>query len=316
MRILTVDDDPFFLEVLGAILGTGGFDDVTTAASAQEAAQIVSDAPAPFDCVFIDLRMPEIEGDYLCRWMRRLPEYRETNIVMLTASGATEDVRRAFLAGASDYLTKPVVATDVIARARRIAASDGGADPQAAMASDATAGAGPSAPTFFDPVRIEGVKRAVKLDALANYLTQIGRSDTNKLSAITFRMREGMALHRRCSAPEFNRVLAAVARAILTHAKLPHPFIAYAGSGIFVIVSDAAYATAEDRQAIEAAIDAELAEKGLAQDDGTAIEVTVAMMEPQQLGGRTEQQKVTAMYRAIVDAEKEVLSARFGVSAA
>lgn len=313
MKILTVDDDPFFLEILEAILDSGGFKDVTSAVSAQEAAQIVSSAARPFDCAFIDLRMPEIEGDYLCRWLRRLPDYHDASIVMLTASGKKEDVQRAFMSGASDYITKPVDATELLARARQIALAGGGNGVRSGAMADGAGAVDQRAPTYFDPILIEGVKRSVKLDALANYVAQLSRSSENKLSVVTFLMREGAELHRRCSPEAFTRVLAATARAILAHAQLPHPFIAYCGSGVFLIVSDAAAITVEQRQAIEAAINDELSAKALADDDGRAIEVTVVMMESLRLGGRTDQQNVTAMYRAIENAEHETLSIRLGL---
>lgn len=313
MKILAVDDDPFFLEVLEAMLDSGGFKDVTSAVSAQQAAQIISTVDTPFDCAFIDLRMPEIEGDYLCRWLRRLPRYQDLNIVMLTASGKKEDVRRAFMAGASDYITKPVDPTELLSRVRQIALT-GGARGAEGAADRAAPPVEMPAPSYFDPVQIEGVKRAVKLDALANYVAQVSRSDETKLSVVTFRLPQGAELHRRCSPAAFNKVLAAVARAILSHAGLQHPFIAYSGSGIFLMVSDAAKVSAEARAGIETAINDELAAKALTDDAGRALDVKVAMMEPHRLGGRNEQQNVTAMYRAIETAEQETLRIRLGLT--
>ncbi len=313
MKILTVDDDPFFLEVLEAMLDSGGFKDVTSAVSAQQAAQIISGAAQPFDCAFIDMRMPEIEGDYLCRWLRRLPEYHDASIVMLTASGKKEDVQRAFMSGASDYITKPVDATELLSRTRQIALTGGASTAGAGAMADRSGVAEQREQNYFDPVQIEGVKRSVKLDALANYVAQLSRSSENKLSVVTFHMREGAELHRRCTPEEFTRVLAAAARAILAHAQLPHPFIAYCGSGVFLIVSDTAAMSPDQREAIEAAINDELRAKGLTDGAGRAIKVTVAMMESHRLGGRTEQQNVTAMYRAIENAEHETLSIRLGL---
>lgn len=313
MKILTVDDDPFFLEVLEAMLDSGGFKDVTSAVSAQQAAQIISGAAQPFDCAFIDMRMPEIEGDYLCRWLRRLPDYHDASIVMLTASGKKEDVQRAFMSGASDYITKPVDATELLSRTRQIALTGGGSTARSGAMADTSGVAEQREQTYFDAVQIEGVKRSVKLDALANYVAQLSRSSENKLSVVTFHMREGAELHRRCTSEEFTRVLAAAARAILAHAQLPHPFIAYCGSGVFLIVSDTAAMSPDQREAIEAAINDELRAKGLTDGAGRAIKVTVAMMETHRLGGRTEQQNVTAMYRAIENAEHETLSIRLGL---
>lgn len=313
MKILTVDDDPLFLDVVRVILSAGGFDDVTSAQSAQEAAQIVTNAAKPFDCVFIDLQMPEIQGDYLCRWLRGQPDYRDRSIVMLTASGRKEDVQRSFIARASDYLTKPIDATELITRLRQIAsAASGTGAGSGGMADPAQSGSG-APQSYFDAALIEGIKRSVGLDALANYVGQLSLSDENRLSTVVFRLREGAAVHRRCSEEEFGALLAILAQTILDNTGFSNPLIAYAGSGNFMLVSDAATQRPEERAETEAAINADLDRQALALDDGTPLDLRIEMLPLARLGGRTPQQKVTALFRALEEAEQQTLSMRLGL---
>jgi CheY-like chemotaxis protein len=314
VKILAVDDDPRFLELLTAVLASAGFKDITLANSAPEAAQKIVDAKPTFDCCFIDMRMPEIEGDYLCRWIRRLPDYRDTVILMITATSDKQDVERAFLAGASDYMSKPVDLAELITKARQIARDGGKMIRPKGRASPPAMPKQPAPPAFSDPVKIEGVKRALTLPAMENYLLQLSHSDAHELTAVAFRMSEAPSLHLRCTKDEFEGVLTAVAKAIVGHVELPHPFIAYAGYGIFVIVADSVELDEEDLTRIERTINADLAAQQLAQNDGQPIALRIDMMEPQKLGSRTGQQMAEAFYHTIVDAEMSSLSAKLAIS--
>ena len=62
MRILAVDDDMFIRELLPKIAARVGCPDITVAASAQKALQTIAAAPVPFDCLLLDINMPEMSG--------------------------------------------------------------------------------------------------------------------------------------------------------------------------------------------------------------------------------------------------------------
>ena len=66
MKILAVDDDKFILELVPAILGEAGLDDVTTAASGEEALAAIRAADGAFDCLLFDIQMPGMDGIDLC----------------------------------------------------------------------------------------------------------------------------------------------------------------------------------------------------------------------------------------------------------
>ncbi len=104
-RALIVDDDPLALALVGASFGEIGFS-VASACDGREA--LILAAAERFDCVVLDVQMPGPSGFEVCRELRRMRAYRSTPILMQTGLDDHESIERAFEAGASDYLTKPV----------------------------------------------------------------------------------------------------------------------------------------------------------------------------------------------------------------
>ena len=72
--------------------------------------------PLP-DLLLLDWVMPGLSGDEVCRYLRSSPKTRDLPIVILTASRTnTEDIVRAFDGGANDYVSKPFVPEELLAR--------------------------------------------------------------------------------------------------------------------------------------------------------------------------------------------------------
>jgi len=62
--------------------------------------------PLP-DLLFLDYKMPELNGIELLRWIRAHPELKRTIVIILSGSGQQEDIEAAYAAGANAYITKP-----------------------------------------------------------------------------------------------------------------------------------------------------------------------------------------------------------------
>lgn len=62
--------------------------------------------PLP-DLIFLDLKMPEIDGFQLLRWARNRAETRSTPVAMYSASLIPEDIERAYALGADFFIIKP-----------------------------------------------------------------------------------------------------------------------------------------------------------------------------------------------------------------
>ncbi|MFV3130282.1 response regulator [Niveispirillum sp. KHB5.9] len=104
-RLLIVDDSPTFLEFMRGLLEEEGHD-VLPLLSGLQALELAEHEN--FDCIIVDLNMPEIDGVDLCARLDGVRRRREElfQIVMLTASESKTDLMRGLEAGADDYVTK------------------------------------------------------------------------------------------------------------------------------------------------------------------------------------------------------------------
>ena len=111
-RILVVDDEAPIRRYLRAALGSQGFT-VFESASGEEALQaVLSHRP---DIIILDLGLPDIDGIEVTR---RLREWSQTPIIILSVREAEQDKIAALDAGADDYLTKPFGTGELLARMR------------------------------------------------------------------------------------------------------------------------------------------------------------------------------------------------------
>jgi DNA-binding NtrC family response regulator len=101
-RVLLVDDEEKFLEVLSQRLGTRGID-AETSTSGEEA--LVKIKNRNFDAIVLDVMMPGIGGIETLKRIRK--EYPELQIIMLTGRGSVDKAVEAMKEGAIDFLEKP-----------------------------------------------------------------------------------------------------------------------------------------------------------------------------------------------------------------
>ncbi|MHB9144943.1 MAG: response regulator transcription factor [Symbiobacteriia bacterium] len=113
-RILVVDDEPKIREVLVAYLEREGYGVAAAASGRQALDQMAKVGP---DLVVLDLMLPDMAGEDVCRAIRR---DHDTPILMLTAKTAPIDRVQGLSIGADDYVTKPFDPTEVVARVRAI----------------------------------------------------------------------------------------------------------------------------------------------------------------------------------------------------
>ena len=109
-RVLVVDDEPQIVRALKVVLREAGFQAVP-AETASEALDLA--AVRPPEAAIIDLVLPDLDGVELTR---RLREWSEMPILVLSAVGEEDQKVRALEAGADDYITKPFGTRELVAR--------------------------------------------------------------------------------------------------------------------------------------------------------------------------------------------------------
>ena len=103
-KVLVADDDPVLCELIQEVL-SAELEAHATTDSAQAAARIKKEK---FDAVFLDVRMPHPDGIELARHIRSSKLNQTTPIVMITGDEDRNAMMRAFQAGATFFLSKPV----------------------------------------------------------------------------------------------------------------------------------------------------------------------------------------------------------------
>ena len=112
LRVLVVDDERAIRRYLHAALNAQGYT-VYDASNGQEALNaVVTDKP---DLVILDLGLPDLDGVEVTR---RLREWTQLPIIILSVREQEEDKIAALDAGADDYLTKPFSSGELMARIR------------------------------------------------------------------------------------------------------------------------------------------------------------------------------------------------------
>ncbi len=113
-RVLIVDDDLAIVKFVRANLKAEGYETLTAMDGEQALVTIEKELP---DLVILDIMMPELDGLEVCR---RLRQWSQIPIIMLSARGDEEDKVKCLDLGADDYISKPFGVGELIARVRAV----------------------------------------------------------------------------------------------------------------------------------------------------------------------------------------------------
>ncbi|MDA8077768.1 MAG: response regulator transcription factor [Nitrospiraceae bacterium] len=109
--ILIIEDERKIAEIIRAYLDREGY----VARLAATGAQALDLFKEPFDLVVLDLMLPDMQGEELCRIIR---ERSDAPVIMLTAKSGEEDRIRGLGLGADDYVVKPFSPRELVARVK------------------------------------------------------------------------------------------------------------------------------------------------------------------------------------------------------
>lgn len=104
-RILIADDEPDILEIISYNLTREGYA-VYTAKDGDDA--LTKAKAIKPELIILDIMMPKKSGVEVCEMLRRLPDFKETLIIFLTALSDESSHVKGLESGADDYISKPI----------------------------------------------------------------------------------------------------------------------------------------------------------------------------------------------------------------
>lgn len=121
MSILIVDDSEEQRELLAMILKTAGYRSLLFTESAEEALKRLGIGADPrpserIEVVLMDFLMPGMDGLEACRRIRAEERLKHLPVIVVTAKTEPPDLMDAYTAGATDYIRKPVIPMELVAR--------------------------------------------------------------------------------------------------------------------------------------------------------------------------------------------------------
>ena len=102
-RVLVVDDEPDFIELLREFLTAKGYEVIAASNGEEALRKVKEDRP---HLILLDVRMPKMNGLEVLKQVREIDH--EVGVIMVTAVNEEETGRQALKLGAFDYITKPL----------------------------------------------------------------------------------------------------------------------------------------------------------------------------------------------------------------
>lgn len=300
LKVLAVDDDPIIRELIRHVVTSWGYADLTIAESGEQAVELVDKEARPFDCLLIDMKMAEMSGAELCSWVRKLSEYEDTPIFIVTALSEKGDIDLAFAAGASDYISKPIIPSDLTLRLNQVRRNIIRSE---LSASKAEKYSDLSSVGFHQPILVGGSSEEIEIDAMRNYVIRLAKSRTEDMNAFSFVIKGAAKIHSLCDHEDFLDVLKVTEGMIAKCLSKHRFFISYIGYGAFAGVVQSDIAHDPMWKDIERRVQVSLRGVKVRSPSGSPIEVIPYMSGPQQLSTWSGLNALDVLYRLVGEAE-------------
>lgn len=118
-RVLLIEDEEDVAFIIRFLLERNGFEVEHASEGRTAMTRIRGDAPVP-DLVLMDVMLPFHDGLEMLEVLRGRDAWADVPVLMLTAKAREGDIVRALELGADDYVTKPFLAEELLARIRRL----------------------------------------------------------------------------------------------------------------------------------------------------------------------------------------------------
>lgn len=113
MRVLLIDDEPFYFKLIRGALKEAEYDLEYAKSGSEGLTKIPSYEP---EMLIVDLKLPEMDGFEILQRLRRDPKFSHTPVIVITAKDELSEKLKAFELGADDYLVKPFQPEELVAR--------------------------------------------------------------------------------------------------------------------------------------------------------------------------------------------------------
>lgn len=113
-RVLVVDDDEAIVEMFTELLERDGRFEVRTATTGYDAGLLTHQFRP--DVILLDFKLPDINGNVVCRRIRSMPEFEHIRIIAVSGVADPDEVQELMAAGADEFIKKPFEIDAVIGR--------------------------------------------------------------------------------------------------------------------------------------------------------------------------------------------------------
>ncbi len=113
--ILIIDDNPQNIQMLANVINESAYD-VALALDGLEALKFI--AKEKPDLILLDIMMPDMDGYEVCNMLKSKNDTKHIPVIFITAKNETGDIIKGFRAGAVDYISKPFINEELLARVK------------------------------------------------------------------------------------------------------------------------------------------------------------------------------------------------------
>lgn len=121
-KILLVDDSPSILNIEKEYLKETEIEIITATTGTEALRKITTEKPV---LVFLDLMLPELNGDILCKYIKEKEELKDIAVIIVTAKNDPKQIQRCYMGGCDAYVVKPITKEDILEKARIVLSEKG-----------------------------------------------------------------------------------------------------------------------------------------------------------------------------------------------
>lgn len=249
--------------------------------------------------------MPGTDGIELCKILRDRHDYKKTPILMLTALSDKTHIDRAFSAGATDYITKPIEINDLRDRIRLVDDTVTGRKRQNQQSAPGEAGASEIDETLalHEPFHVRNLDWVIDYRSLESYTSLVARKKLFGAAVLAFSIRDIEDLFQKTSRYEYECLVVDVAEAITMCLSEHRHMMSYAGNGTFVCIVEDGWQP--NLEALKDKVNLTIHNLCLCFNDGRLIPVKVSTGDVIHLAWKSGKNATNALSEAHQSAEKE-----------